>query len=114
MNFNLYKKKQSSTKVSRDWIKQELFVRTHYVEGLAREFEKVRLLPTRKKRLWIKENEQLLGDVLDGLVFDSDLAVDGVTLVTQVATMSMDFVTKLKRTALLMKQIMRENDKLKN
>ena len=114
MNLNLYKKRHSPSKINRNWIKQELFVRTHYVEGLAREFEKVRLLPTRKKRLWIKENEQLLDGVLDGLVFDSDLAVDGVTLDEQAAEMSVDFVTKLKKTALLMKQIMRENDKLKN
>lgn len=100
--------------IDQNWVKQELFVRTHYVEGLTREFEKVRLLSTKKKQDWLKDNQKLLGGVLDTLMFDSDLAVAGVELDEQAAKMSTDFVSKLKKAAVLMKQIVRENRPLKN
>ncbi len=97
-----------------DLVKQELFVRTHYIEGLTKEFEKVSLLPSKKRIEWVEENEQLLSNVLDKLMFDSDLAMDGMKLDTQTMALSADFVTKLRQAAVLMKQIVRGNSRIAN
>lgn len=96
--------------ITSDWIKQELFVRTHYIDGLTREFEKIQLLPAAKRKHWINENQKLLGGVLDTLMFDSDLAMSGVELDEQAAQMSLDFATKLRNAAALMRKIVRDNN----
>lgn len=104
----------NKTQPGPDSVKQELFVRTHYIEGLTKEFEKVSLLPSKQRLAWVEENEQLLSNVLDKLMFDSDLAMNGMSLDAQTMALSADFVTKLRQAATLMRQIVRGSSRIEN
>lgn len=101
---------ESSLKPS---VKVELFSRIHHIEGLARQFERIMLMSKPQRAAWVRENQDLLQDMLDRFVSESFLALDGVELDEEGIQLSIEFVTKLRDVMNMVQSILFGGKRLK-
>lgn len=88
-------------------IKKHLFNRNIYLLRVIEEARRLELLPVRQREAWLKHNQAILLEMLDGFVDDSFSFIEGyrLELDNETIQLSADFMTNLNEAKDLIQAI---------
>jgi hypothetical protein len=76
-----------------------LYLKVREVKKIALYLRQLNLQPLKKRKIWIKENQELVDKLLDSFTNDSLKALEGIALDNEESLkLSMDLMTSLRET----------------
>lgn len=91
---------------SSDSIKFDLYLKVREVKQVTDLLQRVALRDQSSRRRWVKENEQMINQLLDSFMDNSVLALDGIQLDEDVMELSMELMANLRETLSLVQTLL--------
>ena len=88
--------------------KFQLFVKVREIKQLAKILQEVKLKNTSERQVWLEENESIIADMVDTFTDDSLSQLQGITADQETVKLSVDLVTGLRHSLLLLDSLMLE------
>ncbi|HCC84454.1 MAG TPA: hypothetical protein DEP87_02125 [Candidatus Pacebacteria bacterium] len=86
--------------------KFQLFVKVREIHQLSQLLQEVSLKTTRDRRTWVQENEVLISNLITEFTDDSLSQLQGIGTDQETVKLSMDLVSSLRQTLLLLDSLM--------
>lgn len=86
--------------------KFQLFVKLREIKALATLLQEVRLKTTAERKAWLQDNEPLIADLVNEFTDDSLSRLQGIGTDRETVSLSVDLVTSLRQTLLLLDSLM--------
>ncbi len=86
--------------------KFQLFVKLREIKALATLLQEVRLKTTAERQAWLQDNEPLIADLVNEFTDDSLSRLQGIGTDRETVSLSVDLVTSLRQTLLLLDSLM--------
>jgi len=77
-------------------VQFELHLKIREMEQLAGFFQRKMLLPKKKRLIWVKKNDQYLQKLLDSIIGDIGLVLEGIKLDQETLQLSIECMSHLK------------------
>jgi hypothetical protein len=91
-------------------IKFDLFVRSRQMTQIYEQLLAVLSLDNQEKRTWIRDNEELISNLLSNFIDDTVRAMNGINIDDETKQLSMDLVTKIRDSVDVIKYVFEIDD----
>jgi hypothetical protein len=100
--------------INTDEVKFDLYLKIREIKQISGFLQKILLLTRDRRSIWLKENEDMVNQLMDSFLTDSTLALDGMQLDSEAMKMSVELMASLKNVFNILQTVVKDNKRLKN
>lgn len=93
-------------------LKFNLFLKAHELKEVSKVLENVLLLSEKERKIWAKDNGEVINQAIDSFVKDSNATLSELTFDEETLQLSKELVTSLRDTVDMVQDILFDGHKL--
>ncbi|MGD9129628.1 MAG: hypothetical protein PVJ09_04035 [Candidatus Woesebacteria bacterium] len=100
--------------VSADEVKFDLYIKAREIKQINEYLERIMLFSKKRKQAWLGENEEMINQLLDSIMEDSMMVMDGLEVDSESMELSVELMINLRNAVYTLRNLIYSKQRIKH